>query len=104
MLPVVVQAEEKEELGRTISALQGISQNAQSFQTQMQCREEKHADMESKDAASPLQSLVRSEGKGDAPEGDAVKELFAAQSNIQNLLAKMRQEVEREAAAAEPKE
>ena len=101
---VVVQAEEKEELGRTISALQSVSQNAQSFQRQMQCREEKLADMEPKDAASPLQSLVQSEDKGDASEGDASKELFAAQSNIQDLLAKMRQEVAREAAAAEPKE
>ena len=76
----------------------------QSFQSEMRCREEKLADMESKDVASPLQSLAPSEDKGGAPEGDASKELFAAQSNIQNLLAKMRQEVEREAAAAEPKE
>ena len=78
----------------------------QSFQSQMKCREEKLADMESKDSmSSPVASLAASEDKGAAAtEADAAKELFAAQSNIQDLLAKMRQEVEREStAAAEPK-
>ena len=55
----------------------------------MKCREEKLADMESKDSmSSPVASLAASEDKGAAAtEADAAKELFAAQSNIQDLLA-----------------